>query len=102
MLEDLDFANDLALLSHQHQDTQSKTNDLATRGKQIGLNINTIKTKVNARISAETNPLEGKQIEEVQEFIFLGSKITSDGNSETDVLARIAKVRGAFASLTII
>jgi hypothetical protein len=39
------FADDLALLSHHHQDTQSRTNDLATKGKQIGLNINTTKTK---------------------------------------------------------
>ena len=101
MLEDLDFADDLALLSHRHQDIQSKTNDLASKGKQIGLNINTSKTKLMKINTRAMDPvtLAGKAIEEVQEFIYLGSKITADGNSENDVLARIAKARGAFASL---
>ena len=68
MLEDLDFADDLALLSHRHQDIQSKTNDLASKGKQIGLNINTSKTKLMKINTRATDPvtLAGKAIEEVQ------------------------------------
>ena len=96
MLEDLDFADDLALLSHRHQDIQSKTNDLASNGKQIGLHINTSKTKLMSMNTRGMDPVTsaGKAMEEVQEFIYLGSKITADGNSENvDVLACIAKAR---------
>ena len=57
-------------------------------------NDNCLATYAHLRVT-----LAGKAIEEVQEFIYLGSKITADGNSENDVLSRIAKSRGAFASL---
>ena len=100
-LEDLDFADDIVLLGHRHQDIQSKTNDVATIGRQVGLNINTDKTKlmkINARLDQQLT-IDNNNIEEVQEFVYLGSKITTDGNSEMDVLHRLSKARGAFAIL---
>ena len=38
-------------------------------------------------------------VEEVSEFVYLGSKITADGDTASDVENRIAKARAAFASL---
>ena len=46
MLEDLDFADDIALLSHRHRDMQEKTNQLVTSAAKIGLKINVAKTKI--------------------------------------------------------
>ena len=100
-LEDLDFADDIVILAHRHQDIQMKTNDVALIGRQVGLNINTDKTKlmkINARSDQQVT-IDNKNIEEVQEFVYLGSKITTDGNSEMDVLLRLSKARGAFAVL---
>ena len=45
-LEDLDFADDLALLSHTHHHLQEKTNRLNTFASQIGLEIRQTKTEV--------------------------------------------------------
>ena len=45
-LEDIDYADDIALLAHRHQDMQGKTDGLVTYSKQIGLNINIEKTKL--------------------------------------------------------
>ena len=100
-LEDLDFADDIVLLAHRHRDIQMKTNDVALIGRQVGLNINTDKTKlmrINARLDQQVT-VDNKNIEEVQEFVYLGSKITTDGNSEMDVLHRLSKARGALAIL---
>ena len=44
VLEDLDFADDIALLSHTHQHLQDKTNRLSKFAKHIGLNIRDTKT----------------------------------------------------------
>ena len=96
----MDFADDIVLLAHRHQDIQQRTNDVATIGRQTGLNINTDETKlmkINAR-SDQQDTIDNKNIE-VQEFVYLGSKITTDGNSEMDVLHRLSKARGAFAVL---
>ena len=36
-LEDLDFADDIVLFAHRHQDIQRKTNDVVLIGRQVGL-----------------------------------------------------------------
>jgi hypothetical protein len=96
MLEDLDFADDIALLSHRHRDMQEKTNQLVTSAAKIGLKINVAKTKImkiNTRAD-EPITLDGTSMEEVNDFVYLGSKITTDGDSEVDVQAT-----GAYAAL---
>ena len=101
MLEDLDLADDIALLSHRHRDMQEKTNQLVTSAAKIGLKINVAKTKImkiNTRAD-EPITLDGTSMEEVNDFVYLGSKITTDGDSEVDVQARIAKATGAYAAL---
>ena len=45
-LEDLDFADDLALLSHSLRQMQDKTTELAVISKRVGLKINKRKTKI--------------------------------------------------------
>ena len=45
-MEDLDFADDLALLSTPRRNVQQKTNGLEVHAKKTGLHINTAKTKV--------------------------------------------------------
>ena len=45
-LEDLDFTDDLALLSHTHQHMQEKTRRLSKFGQQVGLRTNKRKTEV--------------------------------------------------------
>ena len=45
-LEDLDFADDLALLSTNHNNMQAKTERLNNFARQVGLKINTSKTQV--------------------------------------------------------
>ncbi|XP_043943589.1 uncharacterized protein LOC122815288, partial [Protopterus annectens] len=74
-LEDLDYADDLALISHSQQQMQNKTNLVAVTALEVGLNINNLKTKILKLNSTNTNPitLQGKPLEEVQSFTYLGS-----------------------------
>ena len=100
-LEDLDFADDIALLAHRFQDIQGKTNDLVMYGGQIGLHVNVAKTKVlkvNNKMNTDLT-INNSIVDEVKEFVYLGSKITSDGDATSEVENRIPKARAAFASL---
>ena len=45
-LEDLDFADDIALISTTHHQMQKKTDKLAETSQRIGLNISNTKTQV--------------------------------------------------------
>ena len=45
ILEDLDFADDVVLLSHRLNDIQLKSEDLARNAGSIGLKVNSTKTR---------------------------------------------------------
>ena len=100
-LDDLDFADDLALLSHNHQQMQEKTSDLHHTSVQVGLTLNKQKKKI-LRINAGTDEpvtIGGEELEEVASFISLGSVMDKSGGTDADVKTRIGKVRSAFNML---
>ena len=100
-LEDLDFADDLALLSHRLQDMQEKVNSLREASQRVGLRISQEKTKVMRINSGQEAPIiiEGMPAEDVKEFVYLGSKISQTGGTDEDITARIRKARQSFAML---
>ena len=76
-LEDLDFADDIALLSHSYNDQQIKTTSLSEIASQVGLLINSTKTKILETLtSPNTITLNGNDIEKVNNFTYLGSYIS--------------------------
>ena len=100
-LDDLDFADDLALLSHTHGQMQDKTDTVDDISASIGLNIHRGKSKVLKINSASTAPitLRGQPLEEVQSFTYLGSIINTIGGTDEDVKVRLGKARATFAQL---
>jgi len=102
-LEDLDYADDLALLSHRVQDMRDKTQALKEHGAKVGLKINATKTKMT-RICTKGSDgafIEGEQVEEVDELTFLGSIVSKMGGTDEDIQVRIGKARQAFAMLML-
>jgi len=100
-LHELDFADDLALLFHNHRYAQDKVQSLATTAEMAGLNINKNKTKTMCINSTNQAPikLDNEDIENVASFTYLGSVIAVYGGTELDVLVRIGKTRTAFLLL---
>ena len=100
-LDDLDFADDLALLSHNHNQMQDKTTTLATTSIGTGLRINNKKTNLMRINTSINNPVtvEEKPIPQVESFTYLGSIIGSQGGTDSDVTARVGKARAAFSIL---
>ncbi len=100
-LDDLDFADDLALLSHQHQQMQDKTSELEISSAQVGLKIHPGKTKLLKINTANNSPitLGGKELEEVEVFTYLGSIVNKHGGTDADVKARLGKARVVFLQL---
>ncbi|RXN15856.1 endonuclease-reverse transcriptase [Labeo rohita] len=100
-LEDLDFADDLALLLHNHNQMQDKTTRLATTSARTGLVINRRKTelmKINTTVSTPVT-VGGEPIQEVESFVYLGSIVDTQGGTDRNVTARIGKARSAFVML---
>ncbi|VDP73204.1 unnamed protein product [Schistosoma curassoni] len=76
-LEDLDFADGTALLSHTHEQMQIKTTSATAVSASVGLSIHKGKTKVLKFKAENNNPitLDGKTLEDVESFTYLGSII---------------------------
>ncbi|KAL9956069.1 hypothetical protein ACROYT_G037490 [Oculina patagonica] len=69
---------------------------------QTGLRISKSKTKVmrvNTK-NADRIELDEDEIDEVEDFAYLGSNISKDGGSDQDIRVRIGKARTAFTILT--
>ncbi|VDP17898.1 unnamed protein product [Schistosoma margrebowiei] len=100
-LDDLDFADNLALLSHTHEQMQTKTASVAAISASVGLSIHKGKTKVLKFKAENGDPitLDGETLQDVESFTYLGSMIDEQGGSDADVKARIGKVMATFLQL---
>ncbi|VDP23927.1 unnamed protein product [Schistosoma margrebowiei] len=100
-LDDLNFADDLALLSQTQQQMQGKTNSVGAASAAVGLNIHRGKSKVLRYNTTCTDPItfDREDLEDVKTFTYLGSIIDEHGGSDADVKARIAKARAAYLQL---
>ena len=97
-LDDLDFADDLALLSHNHSQMQDKTSLPETTSAGTGLKINKKKTELMKMNTTADTPVTagGEPIREVESFVYLGSMIDKQGGTVRDVTARIGKAKAVF------
>lgn len=60
LLEDLDYADDIALLSSKHQHMQEKTTRLCEHAEKVGLKISTDKTKVLRLNCKDNHPMRSR------------------------------------------
>ena len=100
-LEDLEYTDDLALLTHRLQDMRSKMEDLMGAGERTGLRVNSDKTKIMKVMSTQVGGVRIGQdlLKEVESFQYLGSIISITGGTDEDIIARISKARQLFAML---
>ena len=100
-LDDLDFADDPALLSPNHRQMQDKTTCLETISAGTGLKISKKKTELMKINTTANTPVtvDGEPIREVHSFIYLGSAVDRQGGTDRDVTARIGMARAAFVML---
>ena len=100
-LEDLDFADDLALLSHTHQHIQDKTSRLETFGQQIGLKISIKKTETMTLNVNRPAPVKvrGEDLCQTVKFTYLGSIIKPEGGTKEDIQSRLGKARRVFKEM---
>ena len=100
-LDDLDFADDLALLSNKQDDLQNKTNNLVKFADQVGLKVNA----KNMHTGADTDSpiyIDGEAVKSTKKFTYLGSVMSVEDGALSDIKARLAKARNAFSNLNSI
>ena len=77
-INNLRYADDTTLMAQSEEELKSLLKVKEESGK-IGLKLNIQKTKIMASGPITSWEIDGKTVETVAGFIFLGSKITADG-----------------------
>ena len=68
-------------------------------GEKAGLKLNIQKTKIMASRPISSWQIDGETMETVRDFIFLGSRITADGDCSHEITRRLLLGRKAMSNL---
>jgi hypothetical protein len=95
-LEDLEYADDICLISEKQQHLEQKIRE-ANEAKKVGLNINKKETKIMTVNTARQVKIiiGGELLEDVDRSCYLGSMI-NNGGADEDVKTRIGEAQNAF------
>ena len=69
------------------------------KSEKAGLKLNIQKTKILASSPITSGQIDGETMETVTNFIFLGSKITADGDCSNEIKRRLLLGRKAMTNL---
>ena len=100
-LEDLEYADDVCLVSHKYKRMQRKLDDLWKESKKAGLVINSLKTEeicVNTIVNQGLR-LNGEDIKRSSDFCYLGRIVAENGGTNKEVNSRIQMARRSFSKL---
>ena len=67
--------------------------------EKVGLKLNIQKTKIMASAPITAWQIEGEKVEVVTDFLFLGSKITMDGDCSHEIIRQMSLVRKEMTNL---
>ena len=76
----LRYADNTTLIAESEEKLKSLLMKMKEESKKAGLKLNIQKTKITAPYPISSRQLDGETMETVTDFIFLGSKITADGD----------------------
>ena len=95
-INNLRYADDTTLMAESEEELKSLWRKVKEESERVGLKLNIQKTKITA-----SGPITSWQIdgETVSDFIFLGSKITADGDSSHELKRRLLLGRKVMTNL---
>ena len=102
MVTNLRYADDTTLLAGTKEDLVELVGRVRRASEKAGLYLNVGKTKVMTTGGIGEVTVDGKDIEVVTKFVFLGALITEDALCEKEVRRRIAMGKSAMGGLTSI
>ena len=79
-INNLRYADDTTLMAESEEELKSLLMKVREESEKVGLKLNIEKTKIMASGPITWWQIDGETMETVTDFIFLGSKITADGD----------------------
>ena len=84
-INNLRYADDTTLMAESKEELKSLLMKVKKESEKVVLKLNIQKTKIIASSSITSWQIVGETMETVRYFIFLGSKITADGDCSQEI-----------------
>ena len=84
-INNLRYADDTTLMAESEEELKSVLMKVKEESEKAGLKLNIQKTKIMASSPITSWQIEEETMETVRDFIFLGSKITADGDCSHEI-----------------
>ena len=84
-INNLRYADDTTLMSESEEVLKGLLMKVKEESEKVGFKLNIQKTKIMASSPITSWQIDGKTVETVADFIFLGSKITADGDCSHEI-----------------
>ena len=84
-INNLRYADDTTLMAESEKELKSLLKKVKEESEKVGLKFNLQKTKIMAFGPITLWQIDGETVETVADFIFLGSKITADGDYSHEI-----------------
>ena len=98
-ISNLRYADDTTLIAECKEELKSLLMKVKEESEKAGLKLNIQKTKIMASGPITSWQIDGETMETVRDFIFLGSKITADGDCSHEIKRHLLLGRKAVTNL---
>ena len=98
-INNLRYADDTTLMSESEEELISLLMKMKEESEKAGLKLNIQKMKIMASSPITSWQTDGETMEPVTDFIFLGSKITADGDSSHEIKRHLLLGRKVMTNL---
>ena len=88
-MNNLRYADDTILMAEKEEELKSLLMNVQEESDKVGLKLNIQTTKIMASGPITSWQIDVETIETVRDFIFLGSKITADGDCSCEINTRL-------------
>ena len=98
-INNLRYVDDITLMAESEEKQKSFLMKMKEKSEKVGLKLNIQKTKITASGPITSRQIDGETVETVADFIFLGSKITADGDCSHEIKRRLLLGRKVMTNL---
>ena len=84
-INNLRYAEDTTFMAESEEELKSLLMKVKEESEKVGLKLNIRKTKIMASGPITSWQIDGETVDTVADFIFLGSKITADGDCSHEI-----------------
>ena len=98
-INNLRYVDDTILMAESEEELKNLLMKVKEESEKVGLKLSIQKTKIMASGPITSWQIDGETVETVSDFIFLGSKITADGDCSHEIKRRLLLGRKVMSNL---